>query len=866
MISVLLFVFALCPLALQAGDGKDAPGTVQAPPPAHLEIPDAPVLAPAEALAAFEVDEGFEIQLVVGEPLVGDPVVATFAPDGSLWVVEMRGYMPDADGTGEHEPNGVVAVLHDDDGDGHHERRVEFLSDLVLPRGVLPTRGGALVLAPPNLLFCRDTDGDGRADERTVVDTGLAGLDNPEHAVNGLLATLDNAVACANHSRRYRWSDTEERFLIEPTSGGGQWGITQDDWGRIFFNTNSAALRTDAVPSRYGVRNPNHGDVPGTNEGCVDDTRVWPVRITTGVNRGYQKGLLDDQGRLTHLTAACGPHIDRSGTLPATYAGSAFVCEPSGNLVKRYVLQDDDGDEHVRGKLADVGREFLASHDERFRPVHAFGGPDGAVYLVDMYRGIIQHRIYMTTFLRRQVDERELATPIGLGRIWRIAPAGHVPTRAPNIAAATDAELIETLGHTNGWWRDAAQRTLVERPYLTASTADALRALAVGDDAALLARTHAVWTLAGHGPLEASFAASLVATADTDPRWAIQVLRAVEPTLGVLPAPRPLAPRPPLVEALRRLARASYATPTVLRQLAFTAGAARDDVAFSLMSTLLEQGRVETTAMRSAVASGLRDREVRFLTRLAKSPAWRTESAGRAKLFELLARATTRTRRTEDIDTALALVIDARPWQQHALLDGILAAREKRGENDVPIALAHPPSALDALTSIGDSAVFAHVLDVVSWLTWPGRPPRPGTPPPPRALTEAERASFERGRTTFASTCATCHQHSGLGQAGLAPRLRNSEWALGDAETLARIVLHGLEGEIDIDGVRWNMLMPSLPLPDADIADVLTYVRREWGHGAEPIAPDVVTRVRATAGERSDPWTVDELRTTTASH
>lgn len=843
----------------QAGDAKDRPGTVQHPPPAHLEIPPAPPLSPDEALAAFVVADGFDVELVAAEPLVGDPVAATFAPDGTLWVVEMRGYMPDADGVGELEPVGAIAVLHDDDGDGRSDRRVEFLTDLVLPRAVLPTRGGALVITPPELVFWRDTDGDGRADERTVVDTGLGGLDNPEHAVNGLLPTLDNAIACANHARRYRWSDVEERFVIEQTSGGGQWGITQDDWGDLFFNTNSAALRTDAVPSRYGARNPNHGDVPGTNEGCVDDTRVWPARITTGVNRGYHQGLLDEQGRLTRLTAACGPSIDRSAGLPAPYAGGAFVAEPAANAVKHYALDDADGDGHVRGRIAVEGREFLASLDERFRPVQLFGGPDAGVYVVDMARGIIQHRIYMTTFLRRQVDERGLASPIGLGRIWRVKPRGTTFTAPPDMTRADDAELVAWLGHDNGWWRDAAQRVLVERPIVGRDATARMRAIVADDDAAVLHRVHALWTLAGRGLLDADAVADLLDPSAGD-AWLEQVLRASETLVAGMASPRPLAPKPRLAVALRALATDEHTSPRVRRQVAFTAGVARDDWALPLLATLLgERDGASTSAMRSAALSGLRDRELLFAQRLVASPAWRDAEPGRDTLLRLLARASVRAGRSDDVDALLALTVDARPWQQLALLDGLLDAREKHGDVLQPIPVAARPTALDDLAAVTDEAVFEKMLGVAGALNWPGRPPRPGAPPPPRPLTDDERASFARGRDVYAATCAACHQASGRGEPGLAPPLRGSSWVLGAPDVIVRVVRDGLEGPIDVDGKAWNMLMPSLALGDEDVADVVTYVRREWGHGAEPVTPDDVARIAAAAPARDGAWTAEEL-------
>jgi len=251
---VIAFVaLALCASSAGAQNG-DRQGENQPALPPDLVVPEAPVLTPEEALASFQLHAGFELQLVAAEPLVVDPVQIVFDERGRLWVVEMRGYMPDPKGTGEREPRGCIAILSDTDGDGRMDQREVFADGLVLPRAVHPCEGGALVIAPPELLFLRDDDGDGAFDTREILEARVDGLENPEHAINGLLYGRDNWYHLANWSAKYR--RVEGKWLARRTGGGGQWGLSQDDAGRLFFNTNSDPLRADVVPSTYARRNP----------------------------------------------------------------------------------------------------------------------------------------------------------------------------------------------------------------------------------------------------------------------------------------------------------------------------------------------------------------------------------------------------------------------------------------------------------------------------------------------------------------------------------------------------------------------------------------------------------------------------------
>src|SRR2546429_7526717 len=461
LLLTLLTTLPLC--AQQADEGGE---TQLSRVPKEL-IPPAPVLPTDQALKTFKLQPGFRLELVAAEPLVESPIQIAFDPDGRIWVLEMRGYMPNIDGRGELEKVGDVVVLEDTDGDGRMDRRTVFLDGLVMPRALALVRGGALVAEPPNLWFCRDTNGDQKCDEKTLVasdyatedDPKLGARASPEHASNGLLRALDNWIYSANHTTRFR--DTDGAWQREPTIFRRQWGISQDDFGRLFHNSNEDPLRADFVPSTYLGRNPHYRSAAGVNVQLYDDKAVWPARVNPGVNRGYRTGQLRPDGTLATFTAACAPLVYRGDNFPDEVHGNVFVCEPAGNLIKRYVLEQRGVS--FKATNAYEKAEFLASTDERFRPVNLNDGPDGCLYIVDMYHGILEHHLYVTSYLRQQILDRGLDKHSGLGRIYRVVTESKPPGPKPHLAKASSEELVKCLSHPNGWGRDTPQRLLVER-------------------------------------------------------------------------------------------------------------------------------------------------------------------------------------------------------------------------------------------------------------------------------------------------------------------------------------------------------------------------------------------------------------------
>lgn len=828
------------PLSAQQGDRAGETQTLLA---ADFVVPPAVVRSPVEELATLQLAPGFEARLFAAEPLVADPVAAAFDANGRLWVVEMRSYMRDVDATDEARADGRIVVLHDDDHDGRADRSVPFVEQLVLPRAVLPLLGGALVVSPPQLLWCPDADGDGRADDRVAVLGGFeSGLANPEHCGNSLCWGFDHRIHLANDVRMLQ--RVGDRFDVTTGAGGGQWGLSLDDRGRAFFNYNEDWLRVDLVPGRHGPAAAAVGGLPQLNWRVVAERTTWPVRVTPGVNRGYQPGRLVD-GRLAIHTAVCAPLVHRGRRLPGC-DGDVFVCEPAGNLVRRIRLRAaGDGSLAGGNVYEDEHREFLASTDERFRPVHLVDGPDGALWLVDMYRGVIQHRNFVTTFLRRQIEGRGLASPTGLGRIWRIVPAGApLPARPLALATADAAALLGALGDDEGAVRDLALRTLVQRRPL--ELLPALREL-LRTEPRPAVRIAAMSALCGLGPLHAEDLRA--ALYDDDEGVLAFAVERAGPRLAAgdrmvwlrcehLATAAPLSVAWHLALVLGDVLRAPAAVGERPREAART-----------LLLALARRPDADA-GLLAAVATGAGPSELPALLRRAAD-----HDLAKERVVELTRRATLG-RDPAIVEALLGVARDLAPPRRLHLLQGMRAALPSAPRNvgSLPIGDREPL----ASWAVGTDELAAVARDLLAAAKL--RSDAIATPAVQREHTAAQRLQLEQGAGVYARVCAGCHQPDGRGLAGLAPPLRDSEWVLGPVPVLARIVLHGVRGPIQVAGTSWSLEMPGQrQLSDEDVAAVACFLRTSFGHSAAlPTAAEIAAVRAATAG-RSEPWTSAEL-------
>ncbi len=404
----------------------------------------------------YKVADGFEIQLVASEPLIEAPVVMDFDDQGRIWVVEMRGYMPNLAGTGEDQPNGRISILDSFDKDGVAKHSKVFLDSLVLPRAIAHVYGGLLYAAPPNLWFVeKDNDKPGK---RTLVDSLYSDGGNVESQPNGLMMNIDNWLYNANSNFRYQLKDG--KWKKEPTSFRGQWGISKDNVGRLYYNSNEIQLAGDYVLPNTVIGNPYFKPTEAIDKLLTENQKVYPLHPTT-VNRGGEKGILNKDSLLVNATAACGPLIYRGDQFPDEYQLNAFVCEPQANLVKRNILTFNAL--KTTAVQAWNDREFLASTDEGFRPVNLLNAPDGAIYVVDMHRGIMQHRAYATPYYRNGISRKNLDTLVTTGRILRVKNKNNTLSGIPNLVNATENQLVALLTSPNGWIRDRAQQLLIFR-------------------------------------------------------------------------------------------------------------------------------------------------------------------------------------------------------------------------------------------------------------------------------------------------------------------------------------------------------------------------------------------------------------------
>lgn len=844
-IALLLLASAL-PLWAQIGDKSDKAGESQVPiVPANL-IPPAPALSAADELKTFQVAPGFRVELVAHEPLVGDPVAATFGPDGRLWVVEMRSYMPDLDGHGEDQPVGRVVVLTDTDGDGRMDKSDVFVDGLIMPRAIILAQGGVLIGAPPKLLFCKDKDGDGKCDEQVEiandfgvqVDPARPELANPERAPNALLWALDNWIYGGAYTTKVRFRDGQWEKGV--TTFRGQWGLSQDDWGHLFYNSNSDQLRADVVSSHYLGRNPHLSGATGANVKVPANQLVWPIRVNPGINRGYRPEMLRDN-KLKEFTAACAPWIYRGDLFPAEFYGNAFVCEPAGNLIKRNILTAERGT--LTSREAYEQKEFLASTDERFRPVNFLTGPDGALYVVDFYRGVIQHRISLTTYLRQQSEARELAQPRGLGRIWRIVPEQSKPAATPRLDKDSPSALVAHLSHRNSWWRETAQQLLVERN--DASIVPELEAV-VTSGKEPLGRMHALWTLDGLRGLRAP--AITRAFEDSDPRVRAAAVRVSEGLLAT----------PDRADVIGKWIAQSHteSASEVQLQLALSLGEARDAQADLAMAELARRA-ADQTFLRDAVVSGLAGREIELLEKLLGVAEWQTPTPPANLLLVALTRCVQSERKPDRIERLFGIIAAQPVTRRAALLKGFVGNPTVTVKK--PVKLPAEPVAFTKLNTEQDKTLSALVASISPLFTWPGKPGAP-VEAPVIPLTAEQQSRFEAGKQLFTGICAACHQPHGLGMPGLAPPLVDSEWVLGSVDRLGRIALHGVRGPLKVKDVTYSLDMPAMGVfDDQQLASILTYIRREWGHTAAPVEPAAIKQLRETLSARKDAWTQEEL-------
>jgi putative membrane-bound dehydrogenase-like protein len=603
------------------------------------ELPRIKALAPAAALESFRLHAGFRLEPVAVEPLVRNPVSVCYDADGRLYVVEMRGYPYP-----EKTPSGNVSRLEDRDGDGRFETRTIFLDGLSWPTGVVPYDGGVFIAVAPEIIYAKDTGGDGVADVRKVVFSGF-GTENVQQLVNGLLWGPDgwiygvsgsNGGTIHNRSRpgakpvSVRGRDFRFRAdgsAFEAISGGGQFGHTFDDWGHRFTCNNSNHIRQIVLPSYYLERNPALIPPPVVLDIAAEGAAAPVFRISAAepwrVVRTRQRAadpVLSRRLPPTELfatgffTSATGVTIYRGTAYPPEYRGNLFVGDVGGNLVHRKIVAADGMT--FLATRADLNVEFLASTDNWFRPVNFANTPNGTLLILDMYRETIEHPFSIPEPIKKHLD---LTSGKDRGRMYELVSAGGRGRPRPMLSQAPAAELATLLGDRDSWWRETAQRLLFERQ--DRSVIGQLNTM-VNERPGALGRLHALWALELLGALDP--AAISLALEDPEPRVREQAIRLAETRLTHEPA-----------LLAKVVALSEDPDPMVRFQLAFSLGQANASPSAIAALASIAARDVRSTWTRTAVLSSVSGRSRAFFDALTKQPGFFTGPAGQNWLDQL---------------------------------------------------------------------------------------------------------------------------------------------------------------------------------------------------------------------------------------
>lgn len=694
----------------------------------------APPLSPADTVKSMQVQEGYRVIPVLTEPHIHEPSAIAWDGNGRMYVVEMRTYMQDIDGRNQLAPTSRVSRHEDTDGDGIYDKHTVFADKLSLPRMVLPLLDRVIIRETNtlDLKSYQDTDGDGVADKIEMWHQGGGRGGNLEHQPSGLIWNIDNYLYTTYSRHRYRF--TNGKVIQEPLPhGAGQWGLTHDNVGRVFYS--SAGGENPATDFQQPIV---YGRIALPGEQAPGFREVFPIDNVPDTQGG--RGRLRANNTLNRFTASCGQSVYRGDRLPGDFSGDLIIPEPVGRLIRRAKVTNDAG--RIVVTNAYDKEEFIASTDPNFRPINSATGPDGCLYIVDMYRGIIQEGNWVRpgSYLRGIVQAFELEKNIGRGRVYRVEHKTTKRGPQPRMLDETPAQLVAHLSHPNGWWRSEAQKLIILHG--KKSVVPALESLARSGKEPL-GRLHALWTLEGLDAVDAK----LLTSSFTD-----------------------------------------------------------------------KDARVRAAAMRIAEPLMEKDRSL---------------DAGIQKLAL-----------DSDPNVAIQVVLSVSRGA-HPKSESILADVLKANEKNI------------AVTGIANQ-VHSQMAAIIAER---------------RKLEELRRQnkvlaeSVVRGKNIYTTLCITCHGADGKGIASpdekdlmLAPPFARSPRVLGHKDRVVRIVLNGLLGPVDGKTYAGGLMLPMRANDDRWIADVVTYIRNDFGNSAGLVEASDVKRIREASKDRSGPWTLAELK------
>ncbi|GAA4462160.1 hypothetical protein GCM10023189_38510 [Nibrella saemangeumensis] len=449
--------------------------------------------SPQESLKSFRLPKGYRLELVASEPMIAEPAAIAWDGNARMYVAQLETYMQTIDARGQDEPRSRVMLLEDTDNDGRMDKSAVFIDKLVSPRMILCVGREVLVNETNSydIYAYQDTNGDGKADKkRPVFQMPKKAYGNVEHQRSGLDWNLDNWIYVTTDPVRFRYRNGVLDVDTLVSGSNGQWGLTHDNYGRLFFSRAASGM----AASGFQI-NPVYGQLDLPDAFQSGFSQIWPIVKTPDVNGGPR--TLRPDSTMFGFTSVCGQSVFRGDRLPKSMEGDYLAAEPVGRFIRRANISDTDG----KISLANVypQDEFIASTDMNFRPVNIYTGPDGCLYIVDMYRGVIQESTWAQqgSYLYDQIMSKGLNRNVKNGRIYRLVYEGIARGPKPRMLDEPTSKLVTYLNHPNGWWRDNAQKEIIVRD--DKSVVPALRKVVVNQtgNSPELYRLHALWTLEG---------------------------------------------------------------------------------------------------------------------------------------------------------------------------------------------------------------------------------------------------------------------------------------------------------------------------------------------------------------------------------
>ncbi len=687
------------------------------------KIPRLPAKKPADAAQSFRTLDGFRMDLLAHEPFVTSPVAMAYDENGQAYVLEMRDYpytdrdndIPFTENTRDL-PLGRVRVLRDRDGDGVFDESVIFADNLSWPTGIACWKGGVFVAATPDLVYLKDTDGDGKADVRRKVFTGFRKF-NIQAVINNLQWGLDHCIygaggsnggtirsledtqapAVTMRANDFRFDPRRPRFELLP--GGQRFGQSFDDWGNRFLcNIRNPVIHV-VLPGHYLARNPflpvgtalndaaAAGDtLPVYRASPSEPWRAVRARRWTAEGQNMPQSELVADG---YFTSACGITIYRGAAYPQKYRCNAFLSDVAGNLIHREILTRQGVT--FLARRGEEKSEFVTSTDTWFRPVNFVNAPDGTLHVVDMYREVIEHPWSIPDDIKAQLD---LESGRDRGRIWRLTPPGFKAPPPPRLGKASTVQLVECLENPNAWWRETAHRLLFERQD-QAAIAPLRKMLRMSKSP--LARLHALWSL--HGLESLTEDDLLCALKDEAPGLREHGVRLAEPRL---------TKSCPFCDRIMELSRDP--DERVRFQVAFTLGGVLEDPAVAALAAIARRDVLDDW-VQLAVLSSTAQRSGQMMRALGEDRSF-INTRGGLNLLRRLAQIVGRRRdRAEVGDVLTFLAPEANSSVQAEILLGLGEGLQQRGTKLAAVLKESKPELKDLLKRLLTEA-RATVVDV----------------------------------------------------------------------------------------------------------------------------------------------------------